>query len=126
MLFSLETRVPYLDHRVVEFAANLSPELKFHNDIPKYILKQILYKYVPEKLFNRPKQGFAIPLNKWLKKELKYLVEDYLNPEVIQRYGIVKLAEVEKLKQDFYNGRNYLYNRLWLLIILHKWMKENT
>ncbi|MBL7924327.1 MAG: asparagine synthase (glutamine-hydrolyzing) [Bacteroidia bacterium] len=125
MLFSLETRVPYLDHRVVEFAINLSPELKFHNGIPKYILKQILYKYVPEKLFLRPKQGFAIPLNKWLKKELKFLVDDYLNPDLVGRIGIIKPDEVEKLKREFYNGKDYLYNRLWLLIVLHKWFKEN-
>jgi asparagine synthase (glutamine-hydrolysing) len=56
MQYSLETRVPYLDHRVVEFAINLSPELKYQNGISKYILKNILFKYVPEKLFDRPKQ----------------------------------------------------------------------
>ncbi len=121
MFYSLETRVPYLDHRVVEFAINLSPELKFHNGISKYILKQILYKYVPEKLFNRPKQGFAIPLNKWLRKELKYLIDEYLNPVTLEHAGFVKPEAVEKLLKDFFDGKDYLYNRIWLLIVLHKW-----
>ncbi|MBK9320728.1 MAG: asparagine synthase C-terminal domain-containing protein [Bacteroidetes bacterium] len=124
MLFSLETRVPYLDHRVVEFAINLSPDLKLHNHISKYILKQILYKYVPEKLFDRPKQGFAIPLNKWLKNELKYLIDEYLNPDTIIATGVVKKEYVKDLLFDFQNGKDYLYNRIWLLIVLHKWFKD--
>lgn len=126
MSYSLETRVPYLDHRVVEFALNLSPNLKIHQGISKYILKQILYKYVPEKLFERPKQGFAIPLNIWLRKELKYLLDDYLDKEKVEKAGLVKSAFVEKLKAEFFNGKEYLYNRLWLLIVLHKWFRHNT
>lgn len=124
MFYSLETRVPYLDHRVVEFAINLSPELKFHNQTSKYILKQILYKYVPEKLFNRPKQGFAIPLNKWLKKELKYLIDEYLDKDTLTQTGIVQPDAVEQLLKDFFGGKDYLYNRVWLLIVLHKWFKD--
>jgi asparagine synthase (glutamine-hydrolysing) len=125
MIHSLETRVPYLDHRVVEFAVNLSPNLKYNNNVSKFIIKQILYKYVPEKLFQRPKQGFAIPLSKWLKNELQFLIFDYLNEDIIKKYNVVKSEEVEKLKHDFQNGKDYLYNRLWLLIVLHKWLKEN-
>lgn len=124
MHYSLETRVPYLDHRVVEFAINLSPDLKFRNGISKYILKQILYKYVPEKLFNRPKQGFAIPLGKWLKKELRYLIDEYLDRETLTQTGIVNPEEVEKLLKNFFDGKEYLYNRVWLLIVLHKWFKD--
>ncbi len=124
MHYSLETRVPYLDHRVVEFAINLSPELKYHNQTSKYILKEILYKYVPEKHFNRPKQGFAIPLSKWLKKELRYLIDEYLNNETLVQIGIVNPESVEQLLYNFFNGKDYLYNRVWLLIVLHKWFKD--
>jgi asparagine synthase (glutamine-hydrolysing) len=126
MHYSLETRVPYLDHRVVEFAINLTPDLKFRNDISKFILKQILYKYVPEKLFNRPKQGFAIPLGKWLKKELRYLIDDYLNQETLIKTGIVNPEEVDKLLKSFFDGKDFLYNRIWLLIVLHKWFKDEN
>jgi asparagine synthase (glutamine-hydrolysing) len=126
MQYSLETRVPYLDHRVVEFAINLSPDLKMHNGISKFILKQILYKYVPEKLFERPKQGFAIPLNIWLRKELKYLIDDYLDKSKVESAGIVNADYVEKLKIDFFSGKEYLYNRLWLLVVIHKWFREHA
>src|SRR4030095_11825576 len=112
MHYSLETRVPYLDHRVVEFALNLSPNLKFKHGISKYILKQILYQYVPRHLFDRPKQGFAIPLNIWLRKELKYLIDDFLSESVINKHAIVSYAEVDKLKKMFFSGVDYVYNRL--------------
>jgi asparagine synthase (glutamine-hydrolysing) len=121
MQYSLETRVPYLDHRLVELAINLAPNLKFRDGESKYILKQILYQYVPKKYFERPKQGFAIPLLIWLKKELKFLIDDFLNEDVVNRFGFVKYKEVKTLKTAFLNGDDYLYNRLWVLIVLHKW-----
>lgn len=129
MHYSLETRVPYLDHRLVELALNIHPELKFKDNISKYILKEILYQYIPKKLFERPKQGFAIPLNKWLRKELSYLIDEYLSEEIISKYGIVDYSEVKNLIARFRSGTDYLYNRLWLLIVLHRWLqtnKENT
>lgn len=126
MQYSLEARVPYLDHRIVEFALNLSPNLKCRNGTTKYLLKEILYQYVPEKLLNRPKQGFAIPLNIWLRKELKYLIDDYLSESIIKKHGIVDYAIVNQLKQNFFSGTDYVYNRLWLLIVLHKWFEKNS
>ena len=126
MRYSIETRVPYLDHRVVEFALNLSPELKYKKGISKYILKEILYQYLPKHLFKRSKQGFAIPLNKWMHKELRYLLDDYLSEEVINKYNIVDYKTVEKMKKEFFEGTDYLYNRLWLLIVLHKWFVSNV
>lgn len=125
MRYSVETRVPYLDHRVVEFALNLSPYLKYRNGITKYILKEILFQYVPKHLFDRPKQGFAIPLNKWLQKELKYLVDDYLNETIIKKHGIVDYKMVDDLKKAFDNGTEFLFTRLWALIVLHKWFEKN-
>jgi asparagine synthase (glutamine-hydrolysing) len=125
MQYAVETRVPYLDHRIVEFALNLSPHLKYNGQTTKYILKQILYQYVPKQFFERKKQGFSIPMNLWLTKELKYLVDDYLNKSIIEQYGIVNYEEVQKLKADFFTGKNYIYNRLWLLIVLHKWLTQS-
>lgn len=125
MRFGLETRVPYLDHRVVEFALNIAPELKFRGGVSKYILKQILYQYIPKEFFDRPKQGFAIPLNKWLHNELWYLTEDNLNKKVVEQFGLIRYEVVEELLKNFRNGQDYLYNRIWLLIILHKWLLKN-
>jgi asparagine synthase (glutamine-hydrolysing) len=125
MKFSIETRVPYLDHRLIEFALNIAPELKYHGGVYKYILKEILYQYIPKRLFDRPKQGFSIPLNKWLHTALRYLVEDYLCEPVIKKFGVVKYEEVERLKQEFFTGSDYLFNRIWLLITLHMWFVKN-
>ena len=127
MFYSLETRVPYLDHRIIEFSLNLSPDLKYKNGTTKYLLKEILYQYVPKKLFDRPKQGFAIPLEGWLKKELRFLIEEYLSERVIKQFNIVEYKYVENLKTNFLiNNQGYLYNRLWLLIVLHKWLIKNA
>lgn len=125
MKYSLETRVPLLDYRVVEFSLNLSPKLKIRNSIQKYLLKEVLYDYIPEKYFNRPKWGFAIPLKQWLKNELKYLLDEYLSDEILNQFKIVNTEEVKTLKKRFFNKEDYLYNRLWLLIVLHKWLKKN-
>jgi asparagine synthase (glutamine-hydrolysing) len=121
MHYSLETRVPYLDHRIIEFALNLSSDLKYKDNTTKYLLKEILYQYVPQKFFNRPKQGFAIPLENWLRDELRFLIEDNLSKMVIERYNIVNFEYVEDLKKKFFEGKIYLYNRIWILIVLHKW-----
>jgi asparagine synthase (glutamine-hydrolysing) len=125
MHFSLETRVPYLDHRIIEFCLNLSPSLKYRDNTTKYLLKEILYQYIPEKFFDRPKQGFAIPMAKWLKNDLYFLVDEMLSKEVIEKYNIVNYSYVEELKKEFLNGKDSYYSRLWLLIILHKWMKKH-
>lgn len=124
MHYSLEARVPFLDHRIVEYALNISPGLKYRFGTPKYILKRILYKYIPEELFNRPKEGFDIPLRRWLHKELKYLITENLNEKVISQYGLVNYAHVSRLLQQFEAGADYLYNRIWLLIVLHKWLRK--
>lgn len=126
MQFSLETRVPYLDHRIIEFSMNLSPNLKYRNNTTKYLLKEILFQYVPKKFFDRPKQGFAIPLAKWLKTDLYFLIDEVLSKEVITRFNIVNYSYVEQLKKEFLGGKDYYYNRIWLLIILHKWLKKNA
>lgn len=124
MQHSLEVRVPLLDHRLVEFAVNLNQDLKLRGDTGKYLLKQVLYEYVPEPFFNRPKWGFAIPLGMWLSKELSYLLEKYLCNKVVEECNLVKPESVQQLKKEFLAGREYLYNRLWVLIILHKWYLE--
>ncbi len=131
MRFSLEARVPLLDYRLVEFALNLHPDLKHHRGIQKYVLKELLYDYVPKNYFDRPKWGFSIPLNKWLKTELKYLADDYLSETVINDAGWVNYREVKHLLTQYYQtNKEYLYNRIWALICLHKWYidmyKQNT
>lgn len=125
MRHSLEVRVPYLDHRIVEFAINLSPSLKTKNGIQKYILKKLLYKYLPENIFDRPKQGFSVPMGSWLKNDLKYLVEENLSEKIVLEAGVVEYSVVKKYLDDFYAGRYFYSSRIWSLIVLHSWLRKN-
>jgi asparagine synthase (glutamine-hydrolysing) len=127
MQYSLETRVPLLDYRLVEFALNLSPELKINKQgTMKYLLKEVLYDYIPKELLDRPKWGFGVPLNKWLNNELKWLVDKYCSKQVIEQTGILKAAEVDKLLTLYRGGKNdYLYNRVWAITVLHWFLNEN-
>lgn len=124
MRYGLEARVPLLDHRLIEFAINLSPDLKFKKGVSKYLLKQVLYDYVPAKMFDRPKQGFAIPLVDWLKGDLQFLIHDYLNPDILNAFGLVNVNQVESMKKRFLKGNSFYYNRLWALIVLHQFLSR--
>lgn len=126
MQFSLESRVPLLDYRLVEFAYNLSPALKMKDGNMKHLLKEVLYDYVPKEIFDRPKWGFSIPLVKWLKTDLRYLLDQYTSEAVISRHNVVHFEAVENIKAQYLSGTDYLFNRLWLIIVLHWWLEENS
>ncbi|MEP7106625.1 MAG: asparagine synthase (glutamine-hydrolyzing) [Ferruginibacter sp.] len=126
MQYSLEDRVPLLDYRLVEFAFNLGEKLKTKNGSMKYLLKQVLFDYVPREIFERPKQGFSIPLGKWLKTDLRYLLDHYTSEEVINKYCVLNFSIVNDIKQRYIQGTAYLFNRLWLIIVLHWWLEDNA
>jgi asparagine synthase (glutamine-hydrolysing) len=126
MQYSLETRTPFLDYRVVEFALNLNENLKIHNGTAKYLLKEVLYDYLPAELFKRPKWGFGIPLKNWLRKDLHYLIDKYLSREMIEQNGILNYNVVQKYTMEFESGTDYFYNRVWNLILLNIWMNKNS
>jgi asparagine synthase (glutamine-hydrolysing) len=125
MKWGLECRVPLLDYEVVEFALNVAPQLKMHPEGAKYLLKQVLYQYVPKSYFDRPKWGFSIPLVKWLKNELKPLLMNTLRRENLERHGIVNPDYVAGLMDRYFKGEDYLYNRLWALLQLHLWLDKH-
>jgi asparagine synthase (glutamine-hydrolysing) len=121
MKYSLETRVPLLDYRIIEFALNLPEKFKQKGDISKFILKETLYDYLPKSYFERPKAGFSIPMNDWLRTDLKYLIDDFLNEPLIMEAGFVNYDVVKDLIQRWTLKEPHLYNRIWTLIVLHKW-----
>lgn len=125
MRYSLETRVPLLDHRIVEFTLNLDEKLKIKNGEAKYLLKQVLYDYVPKEFFDRPKWGFSIPLENWLKNEMAYLREKYLNDYVLEKWQIFNVSEVRNIEKKYLDGEDYLYNKIWLIILLNQWLENN-
>ncbi len=125
MQHSLEVRVPLLDHRLLEFALNLNPKLRLKGKTGKYLLKQLLYDYVPKEIFNRPKWGFSIPLEKWMKKELKPYISDLLSEKIVQKHNIVNYNELKKYIKLFEDERYaYLYNRIWALAVLHDFFEK--
>jgi asparagine synthase (glutamine-hydrolysing) len=121
MHFALEARVPLLDFRLVQFALALPTSMKYKEGCAKYILKQVLYKHVPSKLFNRPKWGFSIPLVKWMQKELKPLLDEWVGQPEHYRHGFLNYNHAILLLNRFNNGETRLYNRLWLIIQFNLW-----
>jgi asparagine synthase (glutamine-hydrolysing) len=123
MLYGLECRSPLLDHRIAEFAVNLPLSLKKRGNVTKYLMRKMLYEMVPESYFDRPKWGFGIPLAQWMKNELQYLM-NHLSEEELNKTGIFNVRFVRDLVARFMNGEDYLYNRLWTLIIVQKFFSK--
>lgn len=125
MKYGLEVRVPLLDHELVECALNIDASLKIKGGIQKHLLKEILAGFLPKELVYRQKRGFSIPLIQWLKQDLRYLVDQYLSQEVVEQFGLCNYLYIASLKNDYFKGRDYLYNRVWVLLVLHMWLKKN-
>jgi len=119
MYTSLEGREPLLDHKILEFAAQLPIELKKQ----KYVLKNILAKYIPRSYFERKKHGFGVPINAWLKKELRHLVEYYLNPAKIKQQGILNADYITKLWHAFLKNKTN-DTRIWTLLVFQMWHEK--
>ncbi|MDX2172641.1 MAG: asparagine synthase (glutamine-hydrolyzing) [Bacteroidota bacterium] len=124
MTASLEGREPFLDHRIIEFVAQLPDSYKYHKGIKKYLLKEIVHKYVPKNIMNRPKMGFAIPIEKWLMKDLKEKVLECLSPNKLEKQGIFDLKEVEKIKLSFFEGKTELATKIWHLYMFQLWYQK--
>ncbi len=122
MQHSLEARVPLLDFRIVEFAAALDSKLKRRDGVDKYLLKEVLYRHLPRELFERPKWGFSIPLNHWLRGGLKELVGDMVLSESAYSHGLVDKQAALNLVQPFFKrGSQIHYQQVWLLLQLNLW-----
>jgi len=124
MSVALEGREPFLDHKIVEWTSRLPVEYKYRNGISKYLLRKVLYKYVPRELVDRPKQGFGVPIYEWFKGELKDLYKEYLNKDRIKSAGIFNAFEVERLLSDYLSDRGVNHNKLWLLFIFELWKER--
>ena len=121
MSVSLEGREPFLDQHIIEWAAQLPSDYKFHKGQKKYILKQIVHKYISKEIMERPKKGFNIPIESWLGNELKDMVQEYLCEASLKRHGLLNNSEVQKLLKDFFNGRTEKYFKIWYLLMFQMW-----
>lgn len=121
MYNSIEGREPLLDHRIAEFMAQVPFELKYKDGISKYLLKEVLYRYVPRELIDRPKMGFGIPMFEWFSKDLKVLLEKHLKKSTIESQGFFNYAEIEKEMRQFENGKYVNIDKLWFILVFQMW-----
>ena len=124
MAASLEVRVPILDHRVVEFAAQLPESFKFRNGKGKYLLTRLLFNYVPRKLIERPKMGFGVPIAQWLRNELGELLNDYLSTAQLAREGRLNPTVVSQILNEHMSGTKNHQHQLWALLMWEMWREK--
>ncbi|MAM00602.1 asparagine synthase (glutamine-hydrolyzing) [Hydrocarboniclastica marina] len=124
MANSLETRVPLLDHRVVELAWRLPLNMKIRGGIGKWALREVLYRHVPRELIERPKSGFSVPLGNWLRGPLKNWAEALLEERRLEQEGYFYTAPVRNMWLDHLNGRRDHSTRLWSVLMFQAWLEK--
>lgn len=122
MSVSLEGREPLLDHRIIEYMARVPLNIKYKNNQGKYLLRQILYKYLPKEIVDKPKSGFQIPLNDWLRSELKDLVLKYLDDSKIDD-SIFNIEKIQQLKKNFFAGVD-IGTTIWFILMYQMWKEK--
>ena len=124
MAVSLEGRIPFLDHRVIAFAWEVPLSAKIRDGRGKHILREVLYRYVPPALIDRPKAGFAVPIGDWLAGPLRDWAEALLDPAVIARQGFLDPAVVARTWASFLKGERALLAPLWCVLMFQAWLEE--
>jgi len=124
MAVSLEARCPLLDHRVVEFAAGLPTAWKVQNGAGKLPLRRILHKYVPRHLVDRPKMGFGVPIDLWLKNELRDWAEALLDEAALRQEGVLNAGLVRRIWAQYLGGQRNWFPHLWDVLMYRAWRLE--
>jgi len=125
MASSLETRIPILNHRLVEFAWRMPINYKIRDGQGKWLLRQVLYRHVPENLVERPKMGFGIPLGSWLRGPLREWADDLLDEERLQSEGYFHPVPIRDMWADHIGGRRNWEHHLWTVLMFQAWLSEN-
>jgi asparagine synthase (glutamine-hydrolysing) len=124
MSVSLEGREPFLDQHIIEWAAQLPSSYKYYEGQKKYILKQIVHRYIPKEIMERPKMGFGIPIDAWLQNELKEMVKDNLSDVHLRKHNLFNEQAVSKLLKDFFAGRKESHLKVWYLLMFQMWFNH--
>ena len=124
MSTSLEGREPFLDQRIIEYVARLPTDYKYRNGQGKYILKDIVHQYVPRQLMERPKMGFGVPLESWLRVELKDMLMDVVNESALQNQKVFKVGQAIKIRDSYLAGKPVEFQRLSYLFLFQLWYNK--
>ena len=122
----LEARIPMLDHRLVEFAWQVPLRMKIHNGQGKWILRQVLCRHVPKEMIERPKMGFAIPIDVWLRGPLRDWAEDLLDPEKLREQGFFNECAVREKWEEHLSGHHNWHHHLWDVLMFQAWRKYSA
>ena len=120
----LEARAPFLDTDVVKFACNLPPELRMNGLTTKRILKTAMRGTLPDDILDRPKQGFGVPVARWMKEDLLPMVREELHPDKIRREGFFDANEVSRILDEHVSGRRDHRKQLWTLLVFERWLSR--
>lgn len=126
MAYSLETRVPLLDHRIVEFAWTLPLDIKLRNGVGKWPLREVLDRYVPRHLIERPKMGFGVPLGDWLRGPLREWGADLLSSTRLHNDGYFNQAQIMEKWNEHQSGKRNWQHQLWCILMFQAWLSGNS
>lgn len=120
----LEARVPILDHRVVEYAWRIPVEMNFKEGANKRMLRKILYQYLPAQMFERPKMGFAVPIDSWLRGPMRDWAENLLNEERLSREGYFNPIPIRRKWREHLSGKRDWQYSLWSVLMFQGWLEK--
>jgi asparagine synthase (glutamine-hydrolysing) len=124
MAVSLETRLPYLDEQIVKFATSVPLKMRFRAGKGKWLLRKLLYRYVPVNIIERPKMGFGVPIGDWIKGPLVEWAEPLINQQRLSREGYFNSQAVGEMWQQHLSGRYDRTHELWNILMFQSWLER--
>jgi asparagine synthase (glutamine-hydrolysing) len=126
MAFGLETRAPLLDRRIAAFAWRAPTRMRLRDGSGKWLLRQVLARYVPAPLTERPKLGFSVPLHAWLTGPLRDWAQSLISPDLIARHGVLRPTPVADVWRRYLAGDSSLDHRVWTILMFQSWLASRA